>query len=226
MDAAPPPPARAFSGGCASTLAFEFSDGEHRIVINCGGVGTAKTALPPDLVRALRTTAAHSTLTLGDRNSTAVHDDRSLGKGVAQVELGRDDAVGALVEAGHDGYVRRFGLVHQRQLMLAPDGRILDGEDRLIPSGRKRRADALAFAIRFHLAPAVEVTSTADGQGALLRIRGGAVWHFKCRGGALCIEDSLWIDGGARPVPTRQLVIAGEVGADGMIVSWTLKRAG
>src|SRR5205085_2881334 len=86
LDAAPPPAARALSGGCASTLAFEMSDGPRRIVVNCGG----GAGLPSDLGQALRTTAAHSTLTLGDRNSTAIHDDGMLGKGVGQVELARD----------------------------------------------------------------------------------------------------------------------------------------
>ncbi|SMF63424.1 heparinase II/III family protein [Allosphingosinicella indica] len=225
FDAAPPPPSRALAGGCASTLAFELSDGGNRLIVNCGGVGAAKAALPAELVRALRTTAAHSTLTLGDRNSTAVHDDGSLGKGVGQVELGRDDTAGTVVEAGHDGYVRRFGLVHQRQLALTADGLALEGEDRLIAQGRRRRSEPTGFAIRFHLAPGVEVTSTADGQGALLRIKGGAVWQFKARGGALGIEDSLWVDGAAKPHGTQQLVITGETPPDGTTVAWTLKRA-
>lgn len=226
MDAAPPPPSRALVGGCASTLAFEFSDGSERLIVNCGGVGEAKMALPAELVRALRTTAAHSTLTLGDRNSTAVHDDGSLGKGVAQVELGRDDANGTQVEASHDGYVRRFGLLHQRTLTLAADGFSLEGEDRLIPEGRRRRSGAVAFAIRFHLAPAVEVTPTADAKGALLRIKGAAGWQFRCRGGALNVDESLWIDGAAAPHATRQLVILGETLPEGTAVSWSLKRAG
>ena len=46
------------------------------------------------------------------------------------------------------------------------------------------------------------MTTTADGQGALLRLRGGAVWQFRCRGGALDVEDSVWIDGIGRPQAT------------------------
>ncbi|HEV2745895.1 MAG TPA: heparinase II/III family protein [Allosphingosinicella sp.] len=227
FDAAPPPASRTLVGGCASTLAFEFSDGVERLIVNCGGIGPHRDALPPQLVQGLRTTAAHSTLILGDRNSTAIHEDGTLGKGVSQVELARDETGGTIiVEASHDGYVRRFGLIHQRQLTLTGDGLELRGEDRLLPEGRRRRHESTAFAVRFHLAPAIEVTSTADGQGALLRVRGGAVWQFRCRGGQLSIEDSLWLDGNAKAFGSLQLVIAGETPAEGMSISWLLKRAG
>lgn len=226
LDAAPPPPTRAILGGCASTLAFEMSDGPDRLIVNCGGVGESLGALPPEIVQALRTTAAHSTLTLGDRNSTAIHDDGTLGKGVTEVELAREHLGDSnRIEASHDGYARRFGLLHRRTLLLGTDGLELQGEDSLEPRGRRRRSGPLSFAVRFHLAPSVEVTSTADGQGALLRIRGGALWQFRCRGGLLSNEESLWIDGAARPHGTRQLVISGEVAADGAVVSWALKRA-
>ncbi|HEX6376940.1 MAG TPA: heparinase II/III family protein [Allosphingosinicella sp.] len=227
FDAAPPPPTRAFAGGCASTLAFELSEGASRLVVNCGGPGAAVGALPAELVQALRSSAAHSTLTLGDRNSTAVHDDGSLGKGVSQVELVRDETDGTvMVEASHDGYLRRFGLIHQRQLTLAADGRELRGQDLLLLQGRRRRAEAIPFAVRFHLHPEVEAATTADGQGALLRVRGRTVWNFRCRGGRLAIEDSLWIDGDAGLRETSQLVVAGESPADGTAIAWIFRRAG
>ncbi|MGE3397559.1 MAG: heparinase II/III family protein [Sphingomonas sp.] len=228
FDAAPPPPARAFAGGCASTLAFELSDGEHRLVVNCGGQGGPDGRLSPGLAQALRTTAACSTLTLGDRNSTAIHEDGMLGKGVVEVEMTRDDTGGApRAEASHDGYARRFGLIHERRLALTADGRHLTGEDRLYPAAkRRRRAENSAVAIRFHLGPAVEATTTADGHGALLRVRGGGVWQFRCRGGRLDIEESLWIDGERRPQPTQMLSVTAETPPDGMTISWELARAG
>jgi uncharacterized heparinase superfamily protein len=37
LDAAPPPPQKIIAQGCASTLAFELSDGAQRLVVNCGG---------------------------------------------------------------------------------------------------------------------------------------------------------------------------------------------
>jgi uncharacterized heparinase superfamily protein len=226
FDAAPPPPARALKGGCASTLAFEFSDGANRLVVNCGGPGGDLHALPPGLVQGLRTTAAHSTLTLGDRNSTAIMEDGSLGRGVTQIELSRDEAGGvSTVEASHDGYSRRFGLAHQRRMTLSADGAFLEGEDVLLATGKRRKRDPIPFTTRFHLAPGAEVTSTADGQGRLIRIRGGNAWHFRCRGGQLAIEESLYIDGAVRQHASTQLVMSGESPPDGITTSWHFKRA-
>src|SRR3546814_18594684 len=111
FDAAPPPASRALAGGCASTLAFELSDGAARIVINCGGVGRDRAALPPDLLQGHRTSAAHSTLILDDRNSKAIHEDGPLGKGVSPVEMSRNDsATDETVETSHDHYVARLAL--------------------------------------------------------------------------------------------------------------------
>jgi uncharacterized heparinase superfamily protein len=225
-DCAPPPASRLARGGCASTLAFELADGPRRIVVNCGG-GQPWATLTRGIAAGLRTTAAHSTLTLADSNSTAIHADGSLGKGVTEVELDRQEQeTASRIEASHDGYVRRHGLAHRRRLSLAADGRELSGEDVLLPRGTTRLRAPVGFAARFHLAPGVEATATADGLGALLRVAGGPAWQFRCRGGTLSIEDGLWIDGGGRPVPASQLVVTGEAPAGGTSVAWTFKRAG
>lgn len=224
MDAAPPPVASA--SGCASTLAFELSDGPHRLIVNCGG-GAASGVIAAELSEGLRTTAAHSTLTLADTNSTAIHADGSLGKGVGEVELDRQESdQESRIETNHDGYVRRFGLRHKRTLVLTGDGRELRGEDALISAKSRAKPATAPFAIRFHLAPGIEGTPTADGLGALLRIDRGPLWQFRCRGGALTIDDSIWIDGAGKLHATLQLVVTGEAPPGGASVGWVLKRAG
>jgi uncharacterized heparinase superfamily protein len=225
-DAAPPPASRIGGGGCASTLAFELSDGAQRLIVNCGG-GRGTTPLAEDLANGLRTTAAHSTLIVGDSNSTAIHNDGTLGAGVRAVELDRHELeTGSRIEASHDGYAKRFGFLHKRTLALSSNGRELHGEDALLPVARRRKAGGVCFVIRFHVAPGVEITPTADGQAALLRIDHGPLWQFRCRGGALTIEESLWIDGSGRPTPTVQFVVSGDAPAGGATVGWLLKRAG
>jgi uncharacterized heparinase superfamily protein len=231
VDAAPPPVARATDAGCASTLAIEFSDGPHRLIVNCGGAALAGALIPTELARGLRTTAAHSTLTLADLNSTAILPDGTLGKGVTQVELDRREIAGdgggaSRLELSHDGYVKRHGFAHRRLLILANGGKELRGEDMLVPQGRKRRGDDLGFVIRFHLGPDVEPSMTADGQAALLRIANGAMWQLRCAGAMMHIEESLWVDGDGRPTPTYQLELTGTTPAGGASVGWLLRCIG
>lgn len=226
VDAAPPPVARVMEGGCASTLAFEFSDGPDRIVVSCGGARGADLRLPPALAEGLRTTAAHSTLVVDNSNSTAIHPDGTLGRGVGEMELSRQETdTASRIEASHDGYVRRHGVIHRRRIALGADGRDVRGEDNLIPAGRRRKAAAIPFAVRFHLHPGVQVSPTADGAGALLRTPSGAAWQFRANGATLGIEESVWIDGRGIPRETQQLVLTGESPAGGTSVSWLFHRA-
>ena len=226
LDAAPPPQQKMAEQGSASTLAFELSDGSQRLVVNCGGPGPLPTDLPEELVQALRSTAAHSTLVLADANSTAILRDGTLGKGVDDVAIERsDDNDASRLEASHDGYVRAFGLIHKRSLMLGNDGKEVRGADQLIPKGRRKIRESAPYAVRFHLARGVESTITADGMGAILRSKGAPPWNFRCRGGNLTIEESIWIDGSGRPQNVMQLVIVGEVSALGGDIGWTFRRA-
>ncbi|BAK64844.1 hypothetical protein SLG_01690 [Sphingobium sp. SYK-6] len=227
VDAAPPPVARLARNGCASTGAFELSDGPTRIIVNCGGAVMAGTTLPADLAQGLRTTAAHSTLVLDDSNSTAILPDGTLGKGVVEVELERHELEqGSRLDVGHDGYARRLGFTCRRILMLSGDGRELRGEDVLLPVERKRKIAECPLAIRFHLGTDVEPTLTADRQGALLRLPNGALWQFRVGAGELAVEDSLWVDGDGRPHPTQQLVVNAVAGAGGMSIGWLLRKSG
>jgi uncharacterized heparinase superfamily protein len=226
LDAAPPPQRKIAEQGSASTLAFELSDGGQRLVVNCGGPGPVPSDLPEELVQGLRTTAAHSTLVLSDTNSTNILADGSLGKGVEDVTIDRtEDNDASRLEASHDGYVRTFGMIHKRSLMLGNDGKELRGADQLIAKGRKKIRESAPYAVRFHLAPGVEATITADGMGAILRSKGAPPWNFRCRGGNLAVEESLWIDGRSQPHRTNQLVIVGEVSALGGDIGWTFRRA-
>jgi uncharacterized heparinase superfamily protein len=225
LDAAPPPPPKMAAQGSASTLAFELADGPQRLVVNCGGPGPLPTALSDDLVQALRSTAAHSTLVLADTNSTNILADGSLGKGVEDVTIDRsEDNDASRLEASHDGYVRAFGLIHKRSLMLGNDGKELRGADQLIGKGRKKIRESIGYAVRFHLAPGVEATATADGMGAILRSKGAPPWNFRCRGGMLTTEESIWIDGRGQPRSAMQLVVVGEVSSLGAEIGWQFRR--
>src|SRR5690606_15622358 len=218
FDAAPPPLARHARSGCASTLAFELSHGAHRLVINCGGAAFAGGQVPTRIEKGLRATAAHSTVVLGDANSTAILIGGKLGAGVGEVEVDRrtltseKGAAATRIEASHDGYVARFGLVHRRILMLRDDGTELRGEDQLVPAGRKGKRGKVPYAVRFHLGPGIEAAVAESGRSAGIALPDGSYWHFVAGGeGTVELDESLWVDGDGRPHPVQQLVMQGMV---------------
>ncbi len=244
FDAAPPPLARHARSGSASTLAMEFSHAGQRLIVNCGGAAAAGGTMPVRLEQGLRATAAHSTLVLDDANSTAVLMHGALGGGVNEVEIDRRLIEGEVgqgaaqgvaaklvwgatrLEASHDGYSPRYGLLHRRILLLRDDGTELRGEDLLVPAGRKGKRGMVAFALRFHLGPGIEVGRSEDGMGVGLALPDGSYWQFRSGGGEIAVEESIWADGQGRPVPIQQLVIQGMTSRGGGSFAWLLKRMG
>lgn len=246
VDAGPPPPSRANPLAHASTLAFALSDGDRLLIVSIGGERIAGgRGIAAELRPGLRSTAAHSTLSIDDTNSSRLGESAGRQGAVEQV-LGefRASAAGQWLEARHDGYRRRFGLDHLRRLWLSPDGDDLRGEDVLEPAGgplsRLARGNPSAVAIRFHLAPDARATLTDDGKGALIKLddrrspggkaKPGPAWAFrvgfKSAPGVLRIEDGLWIDRQGEVVPTRYLLLATRI-APGTAnsIGWSLKRA-
>lgn len=233
FDAAPPPLARHARSGCASTLAFELSHRSQRIVVNCGGAAFAGGQVPVRIEQGLRATAAHSTLNLDDANSTAVLLHGKLGGGVGEVEVDRrtlnpDGGAATRLEASHDGYAARYGLIHRRILILREDGSELRGEDLLVPQGKKGKRGKIGFAIRFHIGPGIVLGLSPDRRGAGLALPDGSYWQFRLAGDSveLAIEESLWVDGHGRPHPIEQLVIQGMTSRAGGSFSWLLKKMG
>ncbi len=223
MDCGPIPEGAYANTAHAGCLSFEFSAGPQRLVVNCGASKKWDGVL--------RATAAHSTVTLADTSMASI-----LSPGFARDLVGarmmggpqevtsdrRETSHGWCIEARHDGYARRFGIVHERRLTLSPDGATLTGGDTLRPRAM-RKAGAVAFAVRFHIHPDVRVTS-AQGGDILLKLPTGEGWRFRS-GHPVSIEESVYL-GGETARKTDQLVLTGEVKGEPVEIAWVFERIG
>jgi uncharacterized heparinase superfamily protein len=228
VDSGPPPP-RAFSAQAhAGCLSFEFSAGPERIVINCGAPAVGANAARA----AARSTAAHSALVIDDTSSARIASTEGIERIVAgqivagprnvQVER-RPLPDGMLLELSHDGYARQFGLIHERRLALKSDGSQLIGEDRLVGASQTGQAQPRAYALRFHIHPAVTLSRGPDGASVLLTLPSGQRWMFEAGGLPLAIEESVLFASleGARAC--EQIVVSGQADAT-VEAQWAFSR--
>jgi uncharacterized heparinase superfamily protein len=186
-------------------------------VVNCG----AFAGDDPRWTAAMRSTNAHSTLTVDDDSSLEFRADGRLRHRSVHVTALRREAEGATwLETSHDGYDRRFGLIHTRRLYMDGGGEDIRGEDEL--EGRGGRF----FRVRFHLHPQVHASLIQEGTAVLLKPPTGRGWRFLAVGGTLGLEESTYL--GVSDVPRRseQIVVTGSLKGEGARVKWAFRREG
>jgi uncharacterized heparinase superfamily protein len=214
----------------AGCLSFEMSVGRHRLITNCG----APTVRGDDWLQAMRATAAHSTLGL-DQTSSAEFIDSGWAKsllgprmcgGPKEVLNSRHEKdIGYWLEGSHDGYLASYGLLHIRRLFLDASGDDLRGEDQLTAkAGLRRHSPPAVATLRFHLHAEVRASLARDGSNVLLLLPNRDGWQFKASGGAISLEESVYIPDGETVRRSNQIVVTLEHPQDGAKVNWAFRR--
>ena len=119
---------------------------------------------------------------------------------------------GQTLDASHDGYLARLGLMHRRELQLSADGRTLVGLDRLETKGQDRLRRDVPFAVHFHLHPDSHCERMRDDAGdeaAMIYLQNGQRWRFHATGAAMTIEESTFFAGNSGPRAALQIVLRG-----------------
>ncbi len=228
-DVGAPPPWAFSKDAHAGCLAFEFSSGLHRIVVNCGAPQADATAAR----EAARASAAHSTLVIDDHSSCRFEAiaSRSIAAGMvlegpSRVEVNRahDEAArDQLLDSIHDGYARRYAALHRRTLRLADDGASLSGEDRVMLARKGAMPAGKSLAARFHLHPSVRAEPDANAGGVLLTLPSGEQWRFEAEGRAAHLEESIFFASPGGAMATIQIVLEGEL-VENEGLNWSFHR--
>jgi uncharacterized heparinase superfamily protein len=231
LDTGRPPPIEMSLDAHAGCLSFEFSSPRHSlIIVNCG-IPTIGRENWRQLARA---TPAHSTVTFNDASSARFVElatfRRMLGGspivgGPSRVDVNREDGSDVIVlRAAHNAYANRFGIIHERVMMLSADGTRLEGEDIFLDADGEPRVRSTQdeFAIRFHLHPGVRATRLTDGHGVMLMMPNKEVWIFSAQHDRVDLEDGVYLAGSEGPRRTLQMVIRGNARSAAR-VQWLLQ---
>jgi len=235
-DHGPPPILPLTREAHAGFLSFEMSSGDATMIINCG----APTPEFEDWRLFSRTTPAHSTLSLEDDSLAEFTMPAAGGEPAADTTLeGPVNPQGAFFDQGeggnlrikgsHDGYKERYGVSHSRQILIAPDGNLISGEDKLSTRGLKSPEGLIAgsYAVRFHLHPSVKAQMMGDGKSATLILRNGETWRLSANAEEMSVEESVLLADPRGPQMTSQVVLSGMMGeAHEVRIVWNLEKTG
>ncbi|HWT64386.1 MAG TPA: heparinase II/III family protein [Ochrobactrum sp.] len=224
-----PPPVTSSRDAHAGCLAFEMSSGRQRYIVNSG----VDRFGPPEFRPLGRSTAAHSTATINDTSSCRFSSNAGLSNmigtpiiaGPTKVQRDRVEDMGRQgFVASHDGYVRLFGIFHERRVVLSHNGSVIQGADRFY------RGDAKALkangrdniAMRFHIHPSVDISFDENGL-IILSAPHDDTWAFSCFEVAPQLEDSIFFAGFRGPVTSKQIVLSFPA-SDLPEVNWQFSR--
>lgn len=213
VDVGAPPPRGYDRRAHAGLMAFEFGQGKERLMVNCGAVDAAT----PEWHAACAATAAHSTITVDNRNAVDVLREGGIGARAKISAQRYEEDNHHCVEMRHDAYRDEGGILLRRLLRLTPSGEELNGLEELTgASGR-------AFDVRWHLHPSVQASLSHGGKTALIRSASGLGWRFRVEGADLSLEPSIYCGSGA-PRRSVQLKASGVTQGGVTQVLWIFAR--
>jgi uncharacterized heparinase superfamily protein len=92
------------------------------------------------------------------------------------------------ISASHDGYYKKFKLIHEREIEFYPEQEKFIGFDKIL---KKNTTKNIKFDIRFHLNPNSKVMKTNDNKTILIELEDEG-WKFCCDNFNINIDNGLY----------------------------------
>ena len=203
----------------ASTLSFELSCLNEKIITNCGSV-EKRVGQKPEY---LRYSAAHSTIILNNTNISELVAKKSYKRTPKNIYFNSEINEGYTIwNASHDGYLNNFNKIIRRKLIIANKKNLILGEDSIIPT--KLKSKKISYSIRFHLMPYCNCLLTNDKKSIIIKTKLNQTWIFKSNS-LISLENSVYIGNGKRIEQNNQIVINGTIDDKKKIENWSFTKS-
>jgi uncharacterized heparinase superfamily protein len=205
----------------AGTLSFEILSNGKKLICNSGYFQNFNHQL-----NALsKSSAIHSTLILEDRSSSKFNKASDASSKISQgVRVINKNIVYEKnywkINAAHDGYLKQFGVIHDRQIEFYPDQMRLVGLDKVISKNYRKN---LKFEIRFHLEPYVKVMKTQNNKSIFIDIDGEG-WKFSSNNNLIDIDNGLYFGKKNSFTDNQNIFISGMTSNENHNINWELTK--
>ena len=215
-----PSPDKKFSNDYQSgSLSFEIYYKKNKLISNSGYFQNFKHQLNS----ISKSTATHSTLTLDNRSSCKLKKDTD---GYLKIEKNLKILKKTVVFeknywkiiASHDGYIKDYGIIHERQIEFFPEANKFIGHDKLLKKSNFKSSD---FEIRFHFDPNAKITKTQEGKSILIELKNSG-WKFTCKKHLIDIETGLYFGKKNSFAENQNIFISGVTQNEEQDVQWEI----
>ena len=205
----------------SGALSFEvFSNGK-KLITNSGYFLNSKNRLN----KLSKSTALQSTLSIEDHSSCSYKKlDRSNlivdnGINIIKKNIVFEDNFWK-ISGSHDGYLKKFKTIHEREIEFYPEQMKFIGFDRLL---RKNESENIKFDIRFHLDSNSKVMKTQDNRSILIELEDEG-WKFNCENFDINIDNGLYLGIKNSYKENQNICISGINKEENQTIKWEISK--
>ena len=221
MDIGSSPDKKFSSNYQAGSLSFEIISSGKKLICNSGYFQNFNHQLN----ELSKSSAANSTLILDNRSSCkftkAPNSNTIISQGLKIIKKNIVFEKNYWkISASHDGYLKQYGIIHDREIEFYPEQIKFVGFDRIIS---KNNLQNLKFEIRFHLAPGTKAMKTQDNKSILIDIDGEG-WKFNSNNNDINIDNGLYFGKKNSFRDNQNIFISGMTSNENQTIKWELTK--
>ena len=215
-----PSPNFAFSKDYQSgALSFEIISNGKKLISNCGYHKENNIKLN----ELSKSSAAQSTLIIDDNSSckfTKINNSWLIKKGLKIIKKNIVFEKNYWkINASHDGYLKKYNSIHEREIEFYPEKMTFIGTDKII----KKKNNNYKFDIRFHVEPNVKLMKTQDNKTILIELDDDG-WKFTCDNYHINIDNGLYFGNKNSYTDNQNIFISGISNNQTENIKWEIKK--
>ena len=205
----------------AGSLSFEIYSNGKKLICNSGYFKNFNHQLN----KLSKSSAAHSTLILNDTSSCRFEKESNSRTSVSHgLKIIKKNIVFERnywkINAAHDGYLKKYGIIHDREIEFFPDQMKFIGYDKLIS---KNKIKNLKFDLRFHLEPNIKVMKTQDNKSILIDLEGEG-WKFNSDDNDINIDNGIYFGKKNSFIDNKNIFISGMTNGENQTIKWEISK--
>ena len=221
MDIGPSPINTHSNNYQSGALSFEIISSGKKLISNSGYFANKRNKLN----KLSKSTALQSTLIIEDYSSCSFKSGEISGYVIDQgLKIINKNVIFEdnywKISASHDGYLKKFGSIHNREIEFYPEQTKFVGTDKIIRNNKDKN---VKFDIRFHLDPGSKVMKTQDNKSILIELEDEG-WKFSCDKFDISIDNGLYFGNKNSYKENHNIFISGITHETEEIIRWEITK--